>query len=112
MIDMSYILDDDNNPVPAGDVVVAAVWCHQHPERIIVKQEEVHDVFVSTVFLHGINHNFWDDGPPVLWETMVFARRNGKRGDSIYQERYTSYADALAGHAKAVERARSENFNE
>ena len=50
---------------------------------------------VSTVFL-AVNHQ-WGDGPPILWETMIF----GGEHDG-YQERYTSREEALAGHALAL----------
>ena len=53
------------------------------------------NVVVSTVFL-GIDHCM-TGGPPVLFETMIFG---GVHAD--YQERYTTYADALEGHARAL----------
>ena len=54
-------------------------------------------VRVSTVFL-ALDHSF-TDGPPVLWETMVFGQGDGDE----YQERYTSYEDAVEGHKRACE---------
>jgi hypothetical protein len=51
------------------------------------------------VFL-GVDHAHLG-GPPVLWETMIFGFENDE-----YQERYTSKADALAGHARAAAIAR------
>lgn len=51
-------------------------------------------VRVSTVFL-GLDHSF-GAGPPVLWETMIFGGDHDE-----YQERYTSYEDAVEGHARA-----------
>ena len=51
---------------------------------------------VSTVFLF-LDHGYFGDGPPVLWETMVF----GGPVDQ-HQWRYTSRGDAEAGHAEAV----------
>lgn len=53
-------------------------------------------VRVSTVFL-GINHNF-GDGPPILFETMIFGGKHDQ-----YQDRYATYAEAVAGHAAAVQ---------
>jgi len=35
----------------------------------------------------------------VLWETMIFGGPN----DQEYQERYTSYEDAVEGHKVAVQ---------
>lgn len=50
---------------------------------------------VSTVFL-GIDHNFLEDGPPLLFETMVFG------DESELQERYSTYEEALIGHRATV----------
>jgi hypothetical protein len=49
-------------------------------------------VEVSTVFL-GLDHDLSGNGPPILWETMVF----GGPLDG-HTDRYTSLAAALAGH--------------
>jgi len=94
-----YILDNNHKPVSA-DVVTAGRWMDNNPNRKIVKQEDVSDdVQVSTVFL-GLDHCFhWEkDKTPVLWETMIFGGEQDQ-----YQERYTSYEDALKGHKVAVQ---------
>jgi hypothetical protein len=54
------------------------------------------DVTVSTVFL-GLDHN-WGDGPPILFETMIFG---GERDE--YQERYSTWGEAEEGHQRAIE---------
>lgn len=54
-------------------------------------------ILISTVWL-GIDHNFMMEGPPLIFETMVF---DGNFGDR-YCERYATKDEALAGHAKAV----------
>ena len=94
-----YILDNNHKPVPA-DVLVAAQWMEDNQKRRIVKQEYIDDIHISTVFL-GLDHGMpWDkDKTPVLWETMIFGGTN----DQEYQERYTSYEDALEGHKVAVQ---------
>lgn len=56
-------------------------------------------VRVSTVFL-GIDHRFGGDGPPVLFETMIF----GGPLDQ-YQRRCTSMAGARLMHSIAVRKA-------
>ena len=43
------------------------------------------------------------EGPPVLWETMIFG---GGVTDEEYQERFTSVEDARDGHERAIELAR------
>jgi hypothetical protein len=60
-----------------------------------VGKTTVGDAEVSTVFL-GINHEFMG-GPPLWFETMVFG------GDyDADQWRYTTWAEAEAGHARVV----------
>jgi hypothetical protein len=53
---------------------------------------------VSTVFL-GLNHAF-DDGPPMLFETMVF--KQGSNTD-VEMDRCSTWDEAEAMHAKFVE---------
>lgn len=54
-------------------------------------------VYVSTVFL-GLDHNFWDDGPPILFETMIFG---GLCDD--YQRRYSTWDEAITGHRATLD---------
>jgi hypothetical protein len=99
-----YILDNNHKPVPA-EVLVAAKWIEDNLNRKKVGYDELtdingDDVRVSTVFL-GLDHAMpWEkDKTPVLWETMIFGGPN----DQEYQERYTSYEDAVEGHKVAVQ---------
>ena len=52
---------------------------------------------VSTVWL-GFDHNFCRQGPPLIFETMVF----GWYGSDLSQVRYSTEGEALEGHAKMV----------
>lgn len=54
--------------------------------------------WVSTVCLM-IDHN-WGDGPPVVFETMVFPSR-GELSE-IYMDRYSTYEAAFEGHKSVV----------
>lgn len=92
-----YILNKNNKPV-AKPALEATEWLRDNPNRRIVKQDTIDDIDVSTVFL-GLDHSIpWDkDKTPVLWETMIFGGEHNE-----YQERYTSYKDALEGHEKAL----------
>ena len=90
-----YTLDENNKPIVATSIIEAATWLDKNPERKAVKQEHIDDVFISTVFL-GLDHA-WDSDVPVLWETMIFGGEHDQ-----YQDRYTSYEDALEGHEKAL----------
>lgn len=72
-----------------------------HADRRVARDELGH-VRVSTVFL-GLDHRYGPDGPPLVYETMVFP------SDSWTEqacERYSTREEALAGHARMVERWR------
>lgn len=68
----------------------------------VVHCECVGPYTVSTVFL-GINHNFRDFGPPLLFETMVFKESGGAED---IQERCSTWDEAVSQHNRIVERFR------
>jgi len=70
-----------------------------NPERQ-VGDDTIDGVVVSTVLL-GINHRF-GNGPPLIFETMIFGGEHNEE-----QWRYSTLAEAKAGHAAAVELVRS-----
>jgi hypothetical protein len=98
-----YILDAEGNPIHAPDLLTWGKWL-EAADRHIGNWKSPQGTYVSTVFL-GLDHQ-WGDGPPVLWETMIFG---GK--DDQFQERYTSRADALAGHERAVQLVKDSEEN-
>src|SRR3990172_4583809 len=95
-----YTLNSLGDPVPEPNLARWSIWmnstdCH-------VAKNSIDGVYISTVFL-GLDHSFSDGELPVLWETMIFA--NGQSWATHldeYQQRYTSLADAKAGHKEAV----------
>ena len=92
-----YELDEQRNPVPV-DVVGGARALGK--DRKVGRDERVIDgqtVKVSTVFL-ALNHAH-EDGPPVLYETLVFGGEMD--GECV---RYHTWAEAEAGHRAMVER--------
>lgn len=93
-----YILDEEGNPKPAT-LHEWASWFETAERR--VADTKVGETHISTVFL-GLDHSFGQSQKPLLWETMIF----GGEHDG-YQERYTSRADAEAGHAHAVSLAQA-----
>jgi len=94
-----YILDEQGEPTPCADLHAWAEWMENHHRRQLAVTDVGGLFFVSTVFL-GIDHRFYGDGPPVLWETMTFtSETNQPLGE---QWRYASKAKALNGHARAV----------
>ena len=64
-------------------------------EKRKVAFNEVGDVNVSTVFL-GLDHNY-EDGPPILFETMIFGGEHDE-----YQDRCATWNEALEMHDRAV----------
>jgi prephenate dehydrogenase len=92
-----YIYDENHVPVKS-DAIEACTWLGQE-NRKIVKQETINGHFVSTVFL-GLDHS-WLGQAPLLWETMIFSNSDLDQ----YQERYSSYEDALKGHEEALKLA-------
>lgn len=71
-----------------------------------VARDVVLDCVVSTVWM-GLDHSFGDTDAgalPLVYETMVFG---GRCSETC--ERYTSEADALAGHARMIELVRQEH---
>ena len=83
------------------DTMTWARW-FEKGDRGTAKTTVREGVYVSTVFL-GLDHRFFADGPPILWETMIF----GGPHDQC-QYRYSSLEEAKAGHEKAVQLAKDE----
>jgi hypothetical protein len=89
-----YILEGHELRVATWEEYVA--WVGQgFEETKRVAKDTVGDAEVSTVFLM-IDHN-WGDGPPVLFETMVFGP---DMGEPCW--RYTTWDKAKAGHDRVV----------
>lgn len=95
-----YILNDKHEPVVCPDVRTWARWFETANRRVAV--DSFGPITVSTVFL-GLDHNF-GSGAPILFETMVFGGPlDGK------EDRYATYSEAVAGHARMVRRVRKDN---
>lgn len=94
-----YYILDGHTPVPITDLFAWGRW-RETGDRTVARTQIDGPVEVSTVFL-GIDHQ-WGNGPPLLFETMIFC------GDAAedYQERYSTWAEAEAGHQRAVAWAR------
>jgi hypothetical protein len=108
-LDRNYILMPDHSVRVASNIIEWSIW-FEHSEDRIVKQETVWGPFgsqhVSTVFL-GLDHRFGDDGPPLIFETMIF----GGPIDQEYQTRTATWDEALADHQLALLEARSRRWN-
>ena len=92
-------------PTPEPDLDKWASWFEKIGEGRRVAKTVVGNVEVSTVFL-GLDHNF-GEGPPILYETMVFG------GPLDHEEdRYSTAEEAKKGHEAMVERVRGANGKE
>jgi hypothetical protein len=101
-----YILDEHGQPVPCDDLMEWGRFMANIDRRRVAQDMDEGDesgahVRVSTVFL-GLDHNFFGDGPPVLWETLVFGGLLDGEMD-----RYTSLAAAFEGHQEICARVRA-----
>lgn len=97
---MYYILVD-HCPVPEPDVLTWAQWYERHDQRI-ARTRLSPSLVVSTVFL-GLNHALSPESPAMVFETMVFDANEAHPGNwHMYQERYPTWDEAAAGHARIV----------
>lgn len=108
---MWYILLPDHSTKPAtmeeanaqlAEWSKLGTYVQGHPK--VVGKTDIGEIEVSTVFLM-MDHNFMDEGPPLLFETMVFG--GPEEGDG-YTERYATWNEAKEGHDRIVEAVRKE----
>jgi hypothetical protein len=104
LIGGNYILDENGEPVLCPNLFEWGAWFESHDRTIAYT--EVKGLCVSTVFL-GLDHNFFDGGAPLLFETMIFPLTDDGAVDCRsaldFQERYATRAEAIAGHTRAVD---------
>lgn len=83
------------------EVIPASVeqWAESFNDREnrIVEQNHIGEILISTVFL-GLDHSWNAGDPPMIFETMIF---EGKYDE--YQERCSSYKQALKMHKRAYD---------
>lgn len=101
----TFILDG-HTPVPIDDVIALGRWFGS-AERRVARTDVTRGVYVSTVFL-GLDHNFASSGPPLLFETMVFAARTCGSLDDFGQFRCSTWEQAERLHAKMVSEVKAE----
>jgi hypothetical protein len=87
-----------------GNSIGPAEWGRLHTDdsyRVIGYTDIAEHVAVSTVWI-GINMNFSQEGPPIIFETMIF-------GGPLDSEtwRYATEREAKLGHMDAVRLART-----
>ncbi len=80
-----------------------AVWV---VAAVRVAKTVVGGVEVSTVWL-GLDHNRGNDGPPIIFETMLFGYPSADPDDHPMR-RYSTEEDAMRGHLEAVDAIRED----
>ena len=90
------VTPDGNVAIREATLEEWALWVEESGEehRQVRRTDLIDGCFVSTVFL-GLNMRY-DEGPPLLWETMTF----GAHGE--IQERYSTEEEAIREHAYIV----------
>lgn len=101
MINLGMYTLKDRQPVYCHEVEVWGLWMAKADRTVAVTEVE-QLLTVSTVFL-GLDHRFGGNGPPILFETMIF----GDIEDS-YQTRCSTWEQAEEMHRVAVEYAREQ----
>ena len=110
---MFYYLDKDKKVQQVKGNFLTHIIENGNNSRIVGRTEAILGVHVSTVFL-GSNVGIYDESPK-YFETMITSERT----EVLYRdvvERYATWDDALAGHAKwcneVVAIVLSENTND
>ena len=103
---MHYILEADHSVRPAKNIEEQAEqwknweengpFIKGHPR--VVDKATVGDFEVSTVFL-AIDHGLFRGGPPILFETMVFAKDTPA---DHFCQRYATWDETKKGHDEVV----------
>ncbi|MGV7794884.1 hypothetical protein PJP13_24240 [Mycobacterium kansasii] len=99
--DGQVIPDDwyDATKYPRGK----AKWnTQQRVGRTVLTDGANDGTVVSTVWLMGIDHSYEPDGPPIIFETMIF----GGQSDQELR-RYATEEQAMRGHLEAVDNLRA-----
>ncbi len=91
-----YILDG-HTPITT-DLMTWAKWFEKGNDNRRVASTKKNGIHVSTVFL-GIDHQ-WGEGPPLLFETMIFGGENDE-----WQDRCSTWDEAEKMHAEACKLA-------
>lgn len=110
MMPRFWKLNDDNSVSPC----TMEEWLEKSFKQNHVAYSDLMGYSISTVFL-GLNHQY-ENGPPILFETMIFfsweKANDIKEPDELdyYQERCSTFDEALVMHNKAVQMVRRKSI--
>jgi len=91
-----YYILQGKKVVPISDIRECSEFLSKIDNRRVAYTEISPESHVSTVFL-CFDHSFTPDGPPILFETLVFG---GEMADEM--ARYSTWDEAVEGHEKMV----------
>ena len=95
-----YYYDRSGKPISPERFAVL----HRYKSNYIrVAEDTIGNLWISTVWL-GINHEFRENLPPLIFETRIFKAEGKDR--YVYQMRYSDEQEAFAGHLIAVQYAK------
>lgn len=92
---MSYGILVNKKVVQVKDILEWAKFFEYKDSRRVATTN-IGDVGVSTIFL-GLDHSY-GSGPGLWFETMIFGGPHDQ-----YQDRYTTWDEAMAGHKRVVD---------
>ena len=95
-----YYILEGKTPIKVGDALAWARAFEQSNRRVARDEVGKGKIVVSTVFL-GLDHRFGNEGPPQIFETMIFGGSHDQ-----YQTRCSTWDEAERQHATALEMAR------
>ena len=90
-----YWILNGKTPIKVEEVKEWAQWFEANSRKVDVTK--IAGVVISTIFL-GLDFNFSEDGPPILFETEIFGGRHDQQ-----MVRYTTWDIAEEGHKRMVE---------
>lgn len=116
----TYTLDENHEPVAVKDLLEWGKWFEGNDRQVGL--DLIGDFRISTVFL-GMDHNYFQGESPILFETMVFDHSKPREVkldggppvtvyDDLGQWRYSTWDEALEGHRRVVELAKTGNFRD
>ena len=90
-----------------GNELTLTEWCalmEDSEYRRIALTKLANGIRISTIWM-GLDHRFGGDGPPVIFETMVFDDSDASnRGRDLGMWRYCTELDAQQGHIHVVDK--------
>lgn len=87
-------------PEACGNWLRWAMWFEKADRRVARDVLADGAVEISTVFI-GLDHQ-WGDGPPLIFETMIFGG-----SENYSMDRYSTWDEAEAGHARMLKIAKA-----